>query len=297
MCRPPMAVRPGILVPVNTRARSEAEAKRDILTGLSSALTALSARMQSQQEAALKITTLAVRAEKIAERSWQLTDSRSLLSQRDVDVLVADVKSFAADVADAAKRAGEEALLGREVAQAIAAHADDITKLARDIDILADTAAVRARLRPLSQTLAIVPERMKAGTNTVKEVSRIAALAGNLGQRSDRLAAGGIAAHREAVALSRDLRHFAEEATAISLEMTRGSAMAVKAINDMAERTVGLSLGKPVSDKPPSAQDRMTILVQEAKPRDEVWVSTTQRRDPHQIKGATVWDGAPAGKR
>jgi hypothetical protein len=138
---------------------------------------------------------------------------------------------------------------------------------------------------------------MKAGTNTVKEVSRIAALAGNLGQRSDRLAAGGIAAHREAVALSRDLRHFAEEATAISLEMTRGSAMAVKAINDMAERTVGLSLGKPVSDKPPSAQDRMTILVQEAKPRDEVWVSTTQRRDPHQIKGATVWDGAPAGKR
>ncbi|MFL5285706.1 MAG: hypothetical protein ACJ8AW_33200 [Rhodopila sp.] len=282
---------------MNDRAKSEAEDKREILAGLSRALNALSARMQSQQEAALKITTLAVRAENIAERSWQLTASRSQLSQRDVDALVANVKAFAADVADAAKRAGEEALLGREVAQAIAAHVDDITKLARDIDILADAAAVRARLRPLSQTLATVPERMKASADTVKDVNRIADLAGNLAQRSDRLAAGGIAAHREAVALSRDLRHFAEEATSISLEMTRGSAMAVKAINDMTERTVRLSLGKPVPDKPPSAQDRMTILVQEAKPRDEVWVSTTKRRDPDQIKGATVWEATPGGKR
>lgn len=293
-----MAVRSGILSVVNHRVKPETEAKRDILTGLSRALTALSARMQAQQDAALKITTLAVRAERIAERSWQLTDGRAPLSRRDVDAVVADVKAFAADVAAAAKRAGEEALLGREVAQAIGAHAEDIARLARDIDTLADAAAVRARLRPLSQTLASVPERMKANASTVKEVNRIADLAGDLAERSDRLAAGGTAAHREAVALSRDLRHFAEEATAISLEMTRGSAVAVKAINDMAEQTIGLSLGKPVPDKPPSAQERMQILVQEAKPpRDEVWVSTTKRQDSGQIKGATVWSGASASKR
>ena len=281
---------------MNDRAKPVAEDKRQILAGLSRALTALSARMQSQQEAALKITTLAVHAEKIAERSWQLTASRSQLSQRDVDTLVADVKAFAVDVADAAKRAGEEVLLGREVAQAIAAHANDITRLTRDIDILADAAAVRTRLRPLSQTLAAVPERLKADTNTIKDVNRIADMAGSLAQRSDRLAAGGTAAHREAVALSRDLRHFVEEATAVSLKMTRGSAMAVKAINDMAERTVGLSLGKPVPDRPSSAQERMTILVK-AKPRDEVWVSATKRRDPDQIKSATVWETTSVGKR
>jgi hypothetical protein len=297
MGRPLMADRSGALLPVNNRARPEIEAKREIQIGLSHALAALSTRMQSQQDAALKITTLAVRAEKIADRAWQLTDSRTQLSQRDVETLVADVKAFAADVAEAAKRAGEEALLGREVAQAIAAHADDISKLAQDIDILPDAATVRARLRPLSQTLASVPERLKANASTVKDVNKIAEMAGNLAQRSDRLAAGGINAHREAVALSRDLRQFAEEATAVSLEMTRGSAMAVQAINAMTERTVGLSLGKAVSDKPPSVQERMTIMVEEAKPRDEVWVSTTKRRDPHQIPGATVWDAPSAGKR
>src|SRR4051794_3167032 len=118
MSRPPTADRPGTLSPLNKRVRSEAEGKRDILSGLSRALAALSARMQSQQDAALKITTLAVRAEQIAEWSWQLTDSRTQLSQRDVEAVVADVKAFAADVAEAAKRAGEEALFGREVAQA-----------------------------------------------------------------------------------------------------------------------------------------------------------------------------------
>jgi hypothetical protein len=300
MSRPPTADRPGTLSPLNKRVRSEAEGKRDILSGLSRALAALSARMQSQQDAALKITTLAVRAEQIAEWSWQLTDSRTQLSQRDVEAVVADVKAFAADVAEAAKRAGEEALFGREVAQAIASHANDIGMLAQDIDILPDASAVRARLRPLSQTLASMPERLKANADTVKEVSevsKIAELAGSLAQRSDKLAAGGTNAHREAVGLSRDLRHFAEEATAVSLEMTRGSAMAVQAINAMTEWAVGLFLGKPVSDKPPSAQERMTTLVQDAKPRDEVWISTTQRRDAHQIQGATVWDATPAGKR
>src|SRR4051794_23519157 len=108
MSRPLMADWSGALLPVNNRARPEA--KRDILTGLSHALAALSTRMQSQQDAALKITTLAARAEKIAERSWQLTDSRTQLSQRDVEAPVADVKAFAADVAEAAKRAGDEAL-------------------------------------------------------------------------------------------------------------------------------------------------------------------------------------------
>jgi hypothetical protein len=282
---------------MNDHAAGEINAKRAILTELSRALAALSGRMRTQQDAALKITTLAVRAEQIAERSWQLTASRSQHFQRDVDALVADIKGFAADVAKAAKRAGEEALLGREVAQVITAHAEDIAGLARDIDILPDAAAVRARLRPLSQTLATLPERLKANATTVKDINGIAVLAADLGRRSDRLATGGTGAHREAVALSRDLRHFAEEATAVSLEMTRGSALAVKAIDEMAERTVGLSLGKPVSGEPPGAGERIRILVQETKPRDEVWVSTTQRHDPQQIKGASSWLTPAGGKR
>lgn len=278
---------------MNDHAASEGMAKRQILVGLSAALSVLSARMQSQQDAAVKITVLAVRAEQIAERAWDLTNATRQQFQRDSEVLVDDIKAFAAEVAKAAKRAGEEALLGREVARAITAHAEDIGRLAQDIDTLPDASAVRARLRPLSQTLSSLPERLKANAATIRDVKEIAALAGGLAERSDGLAAGGLNAHRAAVTLCQDLRHFAEEATTVSLEMTRGSALAVKAINDMAEKTVELSLGKTVSDQPPEVPLGTTALARDARPADEVWVSTTSKHVPHQIPGSTVWGTAP----
>ena len=264
--------------PVNHRPDPEAHAKRQILAGLSDALAALSDRMRSQQDAAVRITVLAVRAETIAERSWNLSAARGQKFDQECEALACDIKAFAADVSAAAKRAGEEALLGREVARAITAHAADIATLAREIDHLPDVAAVRAHLRPLSHTLTELPERLKAGAATIKEVNGIAALANGLAERGDVLAEGGVLASREAVALSRDLRRFAEDATAISLEMTRGSAAAVKAIDEMTVTTVALSKGQPMPGGPREVWNRPA-----AKPKDQpiaaskVWGATAIR--------------------
>jgi hypothetical protein len=252
--------------------------------------------MRSQQDAAVKITLLAVRAESIAERSWELSHAGGEAFRRDSEALVRDIKTFAADVANAAKRAGDEALLGREVARAIAAHSQDVADLAGEIDVLPDAAAVRARLRPLSETLAVLPERLKANAATVRSVNALSSVASGLAERSDVLSGGGLIASQEAIALSRDLRSFAEEATAISLEMTRGAAMAVKAIDEMAEKTVGLSLGQPVSDKAMSADAKMAALVRDAPRIDEVWVKAAAKRDPTKIPGSTVWGAAATGK-
>jgi hypothetical protein len=242
------------------KAVSETQAKRNILIGLSTALSALSRRMSAQRAAAVRITVLALRAEKIAEQSWLLIRSESQNLDRERALLVEEISAFVAEVTDVAKCADQQAPVGREVANAISAHSEDIAKLAQELDHLADAAAVRLHLKPLSETLAVLPDRMRANAATIKDVQGIAGLANGLAERSGRLAKGGIQAHREAAEMSRDLRRFAEEATAISLEMTEGSALAVKAIDDMVGRTVALSQGKPVLDQ------RATTTVKQASP-------------------------------
>jgi hypothetical protein len=191
---------PGAFLVAVDELASDSKTKQHILVGLSAALSALSRRMQSQGDNATQITFLAVRAEKIADRAWALNASSNQHFDRDSQALAAEVKAFAATAAAASLRAGEQALLGREVALAIGAHADDISLLARDIHALPDAAAVRARLRPLSNTLSQLPERLKASAVTAREVGDIAALALGLGARADRLATGGLNASKEAAA-------------------------------------------------------------------------------------------------
>jgi hypothetical protein len=273
------------------------KAKRQVLANLSTALTALSDRMRSQTDAASQVTVLAVRAEKIAQRSWDLNSSSNQNYQRDSQALISEVKALAKEAADSAVRAGAEALLGREVANAIAAHSADIAKLALEIDILPDSSAVQARLRPLSMTLSSLPHRLKANASTIKDVNNIASLASGLAERGDKFAAGGIVTSQDAVTLCRDLRRFAQEATAVSLEMTRGSALAVQAIDGMAEKTISLSRGGPVQKTPLTAQDRLIALVRDPPPEAVVWFDATSKRDAARRPSApTVWDSVPAGK-
>ena len=275
---------------MNGEPGPETEAKRQILVGLTGALAALSDRMRSHGEAAKRITILAARAEQIAQRSWDLNTSANKHFQRDSQQLLTDIKSFAKEVVDAAERATKDALLGREVAAAIAAHSEDIGKLARDIKTLPDAAAVRARLRPLSVTLSALPERLKANAATINDVKGIATLAKELAERGDRFATDGAAGAQEAVALCRDLRRFSEEATAVSLEMTRGSALAVQVINDLAGKTVSLAQGKPVSDVPATAHDRMMALARDRPGVTQVWVSAVAKPDKNPVPAAAqVW--------
>jgi hypothetical protein len=279
---------------MTNHADPEAKAKQQILAGLSAALAALSQRMNAQQDAAVRITLLAVRAEAIAERAWDLSQASGRSFDEECQSLGKDINVFAAEVSSASKRAGEQALLGREVARAITAHADDIAKLAREIDDLPDAAAVRVRLRPLSNTLTALPERLKAGAATVREVNGIAALANGLAGRGDTLSAGGAAAGRVAMSLSRDLRRFAEEATAISLEMTRGSAAAVKAIGEMSGTTVALSRGRTAPGKEVSFLDNMAESGRDAALAGETW-ARQPAKPSDAIAAPQVW-GASAAK-
>jgi hypothetical protein len=294
----PLSVVQSGAVPLMTHRRDpEAKAKQQILAGLSDALAALSGRMNAQQDAAVRITLLAVRAETIAERSWNLSQAGGQRFDDECEALAKDISAFATEVSSAAKRAGEEALLGREVARAITAHAEDIAKLAREIDHLPDASAVRARLRPLSNTLTELPQRLKAGAATIKEVNGISALARGLAERGDVLAAGGVAASRAAMALSGDLRRFAEEATAISLEMTRGSAAAVKAIDEMAGTTVALSRGQPPPGSQESAIDRMAAPGRDAALSGEVWCRPAAAPKDPPIASSKAWGAATVRSR
>jgi hypothetical protein len=288
---------PGAFLVAVDELASDSKTKQHILVGLSAALSALSRRMQSQGDNATQITFLAVRAEKIADRAWALNASSNQHFDRDSQALAAEVKAFAATAAAASLRAGEQALLGREVALAIGAHADDISLLARDIHALPDAAAVRARLRPLSNTLSQLPERLKASAVTAREVGDIAALALGLGARADRLATGGLNASKEAAELCQGLRIFAEAATQVSLEMTRASALAVQAINDMATKTVGLSRGQTISNAPFTANERMLLLVQAPPAGVEIWTHSQTPSPTNRGPEGAVVPGSMSGRK
>jgi len=254
-----------------TRLAPHTAAKHQILADLSDSLSALSSRMRAQQAAAVKITALTVKADRIALASWELNKMQGAMAHKAVQALVKDVNDFAREVAEAANRAGTEVLLGKEVADAITAHANDIATLARDFDTLPDAAAVRARLRPLAVTLNTLPERLKASNAMMADITGIGVRANALAVDGEALAAGGRNAPQAAAKLSRELRIFADEATAISLNMASEAAGAVKAIDTMTRSTLNLSLGKPVSSVPDTATDRLLRLAQVGPRKAQVW--------------------------
>jgi hypothetical protein len=236
------------------------DGKRTLLVSLSCALDALCRRMRQQQENARKITVLAARAEMIAEKAWNLNRLKGREFADGMEAFVADVKLFAEEAAAAAQRAGHEALLGKEVADAIAGHAGTIAALAHEIDTYPDMAAVRTALRPLSVTLGTLPDRMKANGAMMQEIEGIGRLAEGLAVRGDALAVGGTAVGSGLIELSRELRHFAEEASGFSLVMANDAGLAVQAIETLSSRAIGLADQRPVSDQPPTAMDRLMTL-------------------------------------
>jgi len=239
-------------------------AKRQVLMDLSGALSVLSDRMRSQQANATKITVLAATAEKIAERSRNLSNLKIQEFQRAIPGLVAEVDAFARTAAEASMRAGQAALLGKEVAAAIAAHSTDIAKLGGEMDHLLDANAVRAYLRPLTATLSILPERLKANNAMIEDVTALAVSAGGLSERAAKLTGVGRYAFQAAVDMSRDLRDFAEKAASLSLGMAREAAGAVKAIDSMSKQTLGLATGQPAPDGTLTADNGLKSLLGDA---------------------------------
>jgi hypothetical protein len=247
-------------VPDVRQSQPTIDEKRLLLQRLNDALHSLARRMRQQQENAQAITALAARAEQIAEMAWKLNSLRDRDGHHAASALAADVKALAAEAASAAERAGQAALLGQQVATAIAAHSAQITLLLKEIDSVADVAAVRAILRPLVVTLAELPQQLKADRAMLKDVESVTALAQGLAERADELTANGLLQNRAAVAISRDLRGFAAEASSFSRQMRSEARLAVEAIDTLSNQTRAFSEGTWQPETQPTAHSRLMAL-------------------------------------
>src|SRR5690348_1495145 len=158
--------------------------KRRLLADLTRALDRLSQQLGRQHDNAQRITMLAAQAEQIAERAVALNRLKPRDLEAATDSLVADIKAFAAKVAEAVERAGREVLLGRQVAEAIKSHARQTAEIAQTIDCIPDVATLRDMLRPLVTTLALLPERMQANRAMLTDVDDIGHAASGLAEQA-----------------------------------------------------------------------------------------------------------------
>ena len=234
--------------------------KRILLLRLNEALQALSRRMHQQQDNAQAITLLAARAERIAEAAWNLNNLKDQDARQAALVLANDIKALAGEAPVAAERAGRAALMGKQIAAAIAAHSAEIAAVLGAAEESPTVAAVRAVLRPLLGTLAAVPEQLKAGGAMVKDVEAITGLARRLAARADDLTVHGLLQNRAAVEMARDLRGFATEASAFSLRMRREAGLAVQAIETLSSQAVAFSEGRWTPDPEHLAHARLMAL-------------------------------------
>ena len=245
------------------------EPKRQLLANLARALATLANQLRQQHGNAQKITLLAAQAEAIAERAMGLNRLQPGQVGAAVDSLVADVKTLAAKAADAADRAAGEVLLGRQVAEAIESHSRQTADMVASYDTIPDVKALRALLRPLVNTLAQVPERMKADRALRSEVDEVSAFATGLAAQADDLAAGGFRFNQAAIELGRGLRRFAEHAATFSLNMQRDALVAIDVVDRMSQQTASLVAEPATSAEDAKARQRLAWLAQNA-PRDRV---------------------------
>jgi hypothetical protein len=248
------------LYPELRQAGPPVDEKRLLLARLNDALLSLARRMRQQQENAQTITALAARAEQIADMAWKLNSLRDAEGYDAAVLLAVDVKALAAEAASAAVRAGRAALVGQQVATAITAHSAQINTLLREIDSLPDVGAVRSVLRPLMVTLAELPEQLKAGRAMQKDVDGVIVLAQGLADRASDLTSNGILHNHVAVAISRDLRGFAAEASSFSRQMRGEARQAVEAIDSLSSQTLAFSQDNWGGKTEPNAHSRLMSL-------------------------------------
>ena len=243
------------------------EPKRQLLANLAKALATLANQLRQQHGTAQKITLMAAQAEAIAERAIGLTRLKAGEVNAAVGNLVTDVKALADQASTAAERAGREVLLGRQVADAIESHSRQTADIVASYDTIPDVTVLRTLLRPLVNTLAQVPARMKADRDTRRDVDAVSTLANDLAGQAEELAAGGLRFNQAAIELGRSLRRFAEYAATFSLNMQRDALVAIEVVDKMSKQTANL-VGQPVqSDDAAKAQQRLAWLVQNA-PRE-----------------------------
>lgn len=225
-------------------------AKQKVLTELGAMLSVLADKLQSQQDTAVDICDLSTQVEQFAQAARKLAFASPAEKTRALTTLSTTLASFAAETEAIIQRAGRDALLGQAVADALYSHAKDLTALANDMQALPDAAAVRARLRPLAQTLVAVPERLKASESNTEDLALVAVRAADFAARSASLAERPQGDLRDVmIGLSRELADFSHLVAAISTKLSRDAAIAVQAAKDMAGRTQNIAAGRAPQDR------------------------------------------------
>ena len=213
-----------------------------MLRQLAGALGALGDKLRVQQDAAVDVCSLGVRAEEIARAARTLAFERRQDTEAPLAALSAEIAALASEMQATAERAEQDSLMGRAVADALNRHAGDLDALAELGEQATDMAAIRARLRPLAVTLQEVPQRMQAGKAQGAEL-------GALAERSRLVAAQAAALQERSVPgrqekliqLSRGLGQLAEDTVRVAARFTEDATVAVSAADGMASRTRGLS--------------------------------------------------------
>lgn len=209
-------------------------ARQALVAGLSAALEGLAGRLRRQGAAAAEIALLATRAEQIA------TEARALGTGRICPVAVGQLgeqlDELARDVAQLASRAASEATLGREVAEALMAHAPALAHLSAITDI----AELRRRLEPLAQTIEALPPTLRRGGSALSaELSGLARRAGDLAQAAQAAASDPSVLREAALRLGRGLRGFAHDVAAVSTRLSEDAAFAESATRALAAEARG----------------------------------------------------------
>jgi hypothetical protein len=96
--------------------------RQAMLAQLSGALSALSEKMRAQQQAAIDVCAMGMRAEEIARSTRALAFDRRLTPEDGLRALSGELDEFADEMLATAERVQRDSLLGREVAEALGGH-------------------------------------------------------------------------------------------------------------------------------------------------------------------------------
>lgn len=252
--------------------------RQAMLARLAGALTALGEKMRVQQQAAVDVCAMGIRAEEIARTARDLAFDRRFPQGAGLQALSEELDTFAAEMLASAERVQRDTLLGRAVAEALGRHAEDLSVLAAMPAEADDLGAIRARLRPMLVTLDTLPTRLKASRERTAEVAELAARSRALAGQAAALAAGTVPGRQDGMlALSRALGALADDAAEVSARLAADAALAAGAAEAMAGRVEDLSASRPGSDaggglaRVIEAGQRMAGAADAAAPRPHSW--------------------------
>ena len=241
-------------------------AKRDLLRGLSDALSTLAQRLQTQETIKRMIFLLATRAESIAAQAWDLNAKKGRDVERAAQELADALNGFSKSFTELAERVAEDIASGQSIGTAIAALANGLLTVGRAADAAGGTSSTMAQLRPLAASLTALATHQQNDIQVANDSAALAERATELAGRAQTITTqtGMRNAARTGMDLHYALRSIADDSAAVSLRLTTETKLLKAAVADMADGTRNLAAantakGKTVQDE--IAADRIRQMV------------------------------------